>query len=380
MTILTHSKKLSPNHMFSKVDVMSTTTLDQEIVQAESRYGLFRDRLKKLITTLKAHHEVMVKMNESQSMTTKALCEFVLNTPISNCIVGTDDSKPVQEDIENKGEIVTPTEKEENSSKSSEKTSDKNGATPESAVDQIKQEEMAASLHYTNSFDSIIANGKNLDDLDDSFMGIFNASNDINQVYAEKFRENIIGYVVQWDKIVSTRIEGRLIEFRKMRSSYAHYVDKVAGLHEKADKQKAKSKQVPKTASPRLANKLERNVVKLSGAEEAHDDYGRSLLLYIDEVTTTYWKDFVPLLHMFMKFSMNGASDTSVVMRRLEKVDAILKKSEIGVTGRLEALKSSPPEVITSSTAGKETEAGLKQMEEKEAEESADKENDLESV
>ncbi len=68
MTILTHSRKLSPNHMFSKVDVMSTTTLDQEIVQAESRYGMFRERLKKLITTLKAHHEVMVKMNESQSM------------------------------------------------------------------------------------------------------------------------------------------------------------------------------------------------------------------------------------------------------------------------------------------------------------------------
>ncbi len=177
----------------------------------------------------------------------------------------------------------------------------------------------------------------------------------------------------------SNRIEGRLIEFRKMRSSYAHYVDKVAGLHEKADKQKAKSKQVPKAASPRLASKLERNVVKLSGAEEAHDDYGRSLLLYIDEVTTTYWKDFVPLLHMFMKFSMNGSSDTTVVMKRLEKVDAILKKSEIGVTGRLEALKTSPPELIISST-GKENEAEVKKAEEKEAEKSADKENDLESV
>ncbi len=133
--------------------------------------------------------------------TTKALCEFVLNTPISNCIVGTDDSTPVE-----RNEIATPlTEEEENASKSSAKTSDKNDDVTVSALEQSKQEEMAASVHYTNSFDSIIANGKKLDDLDESFMGVYNASNDINQVYAEKFREYIIGYVVQWDKIVSTR-------------------------------------------------------------------------------------------------------------------------------------------------------------------------------
>lgn len=166
------------------------------------------------------------------------------------------------------------------------------------------------------------------------------------------------------------RVEGRLIEFRKMRSSYAHYVDKVQGLHQKADKQKARSKQVPAKASLGLSTKLERNVLKLSGAEEAHDDYGRSLLVYIEEVTTTYWKDFIPLLHMVMKFSINHSSDMASVMMKLEKIDAVLKNNGIGVAGRLGELKSSPPELIISPNTVKEI------KEERVAKES----DDLESV
>ena len=135
-----------------------------------------------------------------------------------------------------------------------------------------------------------------------------------------------------------------------MRQSYAHYVDKVQVLHEKTDKQKSRSKEVPAKASPRMANKLERNVLKLSGAEEAHDDYGRSLLVYVDEVTTTYWKDILPLLHMIMQFHINHGSDLAAVMAKLEKTDALLTKigedHGVGVSGRLGELKAGRPEVI----------------------------------
>ena len=59
---------LTKHLLFSKVGTMSTTTLDQEIDIAEAQYGMFRNRLRMLISTLKGYHEAMVKMNESQSM------------------------------------------------------------------------------------------------------------------------------------------------------------------------------------------------------------------------------------------------------------------------------------------------------------------------
>lgn len=138
------------------------------------------------------------------------------------------------------------------------------------------------------------------------------------------------------------RIEGKLIEYRRLRRSYAHYTDKVQGLHEKVDRQKKRAS----GASKRLESKLDRNRLKLSGAEEAHNDLGRSLLALIEEVTLHYWKDLVPLLHMMIQFSVSHTSDMATVMSKLEVVDVMLESisEEYGtsVAGRLEDLKPEP--------------------------------------
>eukprot|EP01083_Nonionella_stella_P135234 411375_1 len=108
-----------------------------------------------------------------------------------------------------------------------------------------------------------------MENIEESFKAVFNASNELNMVYAARYKEWIIGYIEEWDDITSTGIEGRLIQFRQMRQKYAHYTGKVQGLHVKVDKKKEKR---AAGAKSRLESKLDRNRIKLSGAEEVHND------------------------------------------------------------------------------------------------------------
>ena len=128
-------------------------------------------------------------------------------------MIGTNDSPPVVEistgeedtadekcDDESKYSTKSPSEEAKSSTKSpSEETA------PESKLVGSKHDELAPSAHCTNSFDSIVGKGKDLDGLEESFLAVFNASGDMNQLYAEKFKIYIIGYVEKWEKIVSTR-------------------------------------------------------------------------------------------------------------------------------------------------------------------------------
>jgi len=328
---------------------MSTTTLDQAVDQAEETYHAFQVKLKALISTLISHHEMMLKFSSSQRQATTSICDLLINTPISKCVIGTDHCSKTEED--------KPSEEDEDDNQNEAKadsTSSKDQSDGPQTVGNYtanepgRKSEDRSMNECRHSFHSVIGRGKSLEDLEESFMGLFNASNDLNMVYAKRYMEWIVGYLEEWETIVSTRIEGRLIEYRKLRRSYAHYTDKVQGLHEKVVKQKAKK---AAKASFRLESKMDRNRLKLSGAEEAHNDIGRSLLSLIEEVTVYYWKDLVPLLHMMIQFSINHSSDLATVMAKLEKTDAILKNiSEqhgTSVTGRLADLKPEPvPENI----------------------------------
>jgi hypothetical protein len=150
------------------------------------------------------------------------------------------------------------------------------------------------------------------------------------------------------------RIEGKLFQFYEMRKVYAHYTDKVKGLSEKASKKKR--------ASSRLQDKLHRNRLKLGGTKEAHDEFGKGLLALMEEVTVHYFKDFIPLLHMIIRLSINHSSDVASVMKRLEDVDASLKEvceeHGISVAGRLEELR---PESDVGKELSKVAEAPMEE-------------------
>ena len=229
---------------------------------------------------------------------------MLITTSLAHCAIGTkedDTSEPPDEDAQAKD------------------TEDAHDVSILESTTGSKQERFV-SAGIAHSFDTVIGRDKDLNDVEESFKSMFSVANDVNAVYAARYNEWIIRYLEEWESIVSTRVEGKLIQFRKVRDTYVHYSDKVHGLHGQLDKHKAKDG----SPKPRLEDKLERNRLKLSGAEEAHHDLARSLISLIEDVTEHYWKDMIPLLHMTIQFSINHSSDLAAVMARLEKTEVNL--------------------------------------------------------
>ncbi|KAL9186271.1 hypothetical protein ACHAXT_005509 [Thalassiosira profunda] len=327
----------------AKVGPASPSSLDQAVDRAEDTFHAFRAKLKALISTLRAHNEAMVKFNSSQVEATNAICDLMITTPLAHCAIGaqTKEEEPSKPDDGAEGKD----------------TEDAHDVSILESTTGSKQERFV-SAGIAHSFDTVIGRGKDLNDVEESFKSMFNVASDVNAVYAARYKEWIIRYLEEWESIVTTRVEGKLLQLRKVRDTYVHYSDKVHGLHGQLDKRKAKGSP-PK---PRLEDKLERNRLKLSGAEEAHHDLARSLISLIEDVTEHYWKDMIPLLHMTIQFSINHSSDLAAVMARLEKTEANLKnvceQHELEVTGRLEDLKPEPiPEATPEEAEPKKEDA-----------------------
>jgi len=323
----------------AKSGVLSMTPLDQSIDEAEKTYYLFSAKLKALISTLTDHHEAILAFNRSQMQTTTAICEFLINSPLSQCLIGasTDENNPIvlrykhDESKEDKDGKLN-----EHASKKTKADSKKTKADPSTKNDTTGRNNNLWSSGSTHLFDSAIENGTNFDKVEASFVAVLNATNDLNLTHAKNYMKWVIGYLVELEEILSTRIEGNLFQFRQMRQVYAHYTDKVQGLIDKVGKKK-------KGASSSLQDKLERNRLKLSGAEEAHNEFGTVLLAFMEEVTLRYFKDFIALLHMIIQLSINHSADVASVMKKFEETDAGLQRlcaeHGISIAGRLEELR-----------------------------------------
>ena len=127
---------------------------------------------------------------------TAAVCDFLVNTPLSQCVIGTEHCS--KNDDDKSGEHTAVLRYKEDKEKET-KTDLSNNETAGSKTDK------PWSAGCTQSFDSAIGHGKNWDNLEESFVALTNASNDLNLVYAERYKEWIIGYLEEWEDIISTR-------------------------------------------------------------------------------------------------------------------------------------------------------------------------------
>eukprot|EP00571_Detonula_confervacea_P010031 CAMPEP_0172304250 /NCGR_PEP_ID=MMETSP1058-20130122/5674_1 /TAXON_ID=83371 /ORGANISM="Detonula confervacea, Strain CCMP 353" /LENGTH=637 /DNA_ID=CAMNT_0013015393 /DNA_START=79 /DNA_END=1992 /DNA_ORIENTATION=- len=163
----------------------------------------------------------------------------------------------------------------------------------------------------------------------------------------------LVEYVVNWDHIVTKRVETKYGEYAKQRTSLNHYAKKVDSLLAEEGKLREKQKQM----KPKQIEKLERNQDKLTEARETHDSAGESLLMLMDEVILRSWRDAFPLLKKSIRFEGDFAAINQKHMaelgRSLELLDVIGEKEQIPVDGRLEVLQNMNPEDIYSGSAFK---------------------------
>ena len=163
-------------------------------------------------------------------------------------------------------------------------------------------------------------------------------------------QKDLVKYVADWERIVTSRVQSKYLEYSKQRKELNHYAKKVEGLLAEEERLKERGKPM----KPKSVEKLQRNEDKLKGARETHDNSGESLLMLMDEVTLRAWRDAFPLLKKSVVFESDFADINHRHMAKLgqtlELINAIGREEKVDLEGRLDSLETKSPEDIHTGT------------------------------
>jgi len=68
---------------------------------------------------------------------------------------------------------------------------------------------------------------------DKSFLSVSNKLSKVSKTDADKFQNEIAAYVVDWEAIISARVDGQLDENKTLHDRLNHYQNKVEGLRKR---------------------------------------------------------------------------------------------------------------------------------------------------
>ncbi len=135
------------------------------------------------------------------------------------------------------------------------------------------------------------------------------------------YKNKIVKYAVEWESVVTARIDKEVEANDKLHSNLAHYTTKVEGLRKKTNKiieteqaraEKKKEEKKGSMAAPavpeRLRSKLERNESKLATAWQIYERSASDLCNLLEEVTAHGWNDLHPLLLNLIQWEVERAT------------------------------------------------------------------------
>ena len=170
--------------------------------------------------------------------------------------------------------------------------------------------------------------------------------------YANKYQQFVVDYVVEWEKVVRTRIDAGIKKAETLRRDLDHYQKKVEELRLQTNKVMAKGKQVKSDA----AEKLKRNEEKLLSAKQSYNKVATDLCILMEEVTERSWRDLHPMLIKVAQFEMTLSSDQSKIFANLNSIVDTLKtiasSNGIPATPRLKDMSTLKPELLSTRPGG----------------------------
>lgn len=170
--------------------------------------------------------------------------------------------------------------------------------------------------------------------------------------YATKFKQFVLDYAIEWDKVVRTRVEGGLKKAEALRRELDHYQKKVEALRLTTNQALAKGK----TVAPATAERLGRNEEKLISSKQGYNKIATDLCILMEEVTERAWRDLHPLLIKCAQFDMTMSSDESSILSALNQSVSALKlvATEKGLSpqARLKDIASLNPELLSTRPGG----------------------------
>jgi hypothetical protein len=176
---------------------------------------------------------------------------------------------------------------------------------------------------------SLMAKGSPIDEKigstesQDSFATVDHAIETRVQSDMQKFQRNIIDYALEWEDIVTTRVDSDLKDTTKLNERLNHYQNKVEGIRKKVNAKESKlvSRGKDPSATPtKLNQKLERNEAKLNHAWKAHEASASKLCNLMEEATQRGWKDLFPLVKAAIDWQAETASGEYDIFARLPSV------------------------------------------------------------
>mmetsp|Transcript_21990 Transcript_21990/g.32479 ORF Transcript_21990/g.32479 Transcript_21990/m.32479 type:complete len:457 (-) Transcript_21990:131-1501(-) len=192
--------------------------------------------------------------------------------------------------------------------------------------------------------------GGSLEDNSKSYSTIHqNLSKKING-YSDKYQQFVVEYVMEWDKVISTRINSGLRTTDTLRRDLDHYQRKVEELHIQVNKSLAKGKMV----EDKTKEKLKRNEEKYAKAKESYNKAARDMCMLLEETVDRGWKDLHPILVKMAQFDMTLAGEESKSLAEMDAVVTALKalasNNDIKAAGRLKEISSQEVSVLCTGT------------------------------
>ena len=126
---------------------------------------------------------------------------------------------------------------------------------------------------------------------------------------AIEFQNQILNYIVEWEEILTTKVDSELEVFSHFEEEVFHYETKVKSLKKKGP-----------------SSKLDRNEEKLKVATKLFEEQQESVTILLQGVAENSWKDLYPLLQKSMNWEahrFDGAMATygSLIPATLEDMN-----------------------------------------------------------
>jgi hypothetical protein len=137
------------------------------------------------------------------------------------------------------------------------------------------------------------------------------------RVGAQQYQKKIIYYAIEWEQIVTTRVDEDMKKNKVLQDYLNHYQNKVDTLRKKVNTAESKGKESP----AKLSEQLTRNEDKLKDSWQAHEESASTLCNLLDEITTGGWKDLYPLVIAALQWEVGRATGEPDVYRKLSEVE-----------------------------------------------------------
>lgn len=141
-----------------------------------------------------------------------------------------------------------------------------------------------------------------------------------------EYQALVVDYVVEWEGLVTERVDKELKNVRKLEADRRHYERKVEQLRQRCNELQTKGRPVPAAQ----AEKSARNEQKLREAYAIHEREAGRLCALIEAATHEGYKDLLPLVKNYMKWEMNRVGRESDIATQMSNTLEVLTKHGTG--------------------------------------------------